>query len=64
MRKVRRNIPGSVAIVTGSGGTGYGRAIAQRFARDRTAVVVSDINEQVETRPTVQLIQVTGGPSV
>ena len=35
----------SVAIVTGAGGTGCGRAIAARFARDGAAVVVSDIDE-------------------
>jgi NAD(P)-dependent dehydrogenase (short-subunit alcohol dehydrogenase family) len=32
-------------IVTGSGGSGCGRAIAARFARDGNAVVVSDIDE-------------------
>jgi len=53
-------IPDSVSIVTGSGGTGYERAIAQRFARDRTAVVVPDINEQ-DGNETVQFIQAAGG---
>jgi len=34
-----------VAIVTGAGGAGCGRAIAARFARDGHAVVVSDVND-------------------
>ena len=33
-------------IVTGSGGNGCGRAIAERFARERAAVIVSDIDER------------------
>ena len=32
-------------VVTGSGGTGCGRAIAERFANDGAVVVVSDIDE-------------------
>jgi NAD(P)-dependent dehydrogenase (short-subunit alcohol dehydrogenase family) len=50
----------SVAIVTGSGGAGCGRAIARRFARDGAAVIVSDINEQGGDE-TVQLIRFSGG---
>jgi len=53
-------IPDSVSIVTGSGGTGCGRSIAQRFARDGNEVVVSDINEQ-DGNETVQFIQAAGG---
>jgi NAD(P)-dependent dehydrogenase (short-subunit alcohol dehydrogenase family) len=34
-----------VAIITGAGGTGSGRAIARRFANDGAAVVVADIND-------------------
>jgi single-strand DNA-binding protein len=56
-------IPDSVSIVAGSGGNGCGRAIAQRFAKDGAAVVVSDINEQGGNE-TVQLIQAAGGNSV
>lgn len=50
----------SVAIVTGSGGTGCGRAIARRFAREGAAVVVSDVNE-AGGRETVRLIESGGG---
>jgi NAD(P)-dependent dehydrogenase (short-subunit alcohol dehydrogenase family) len=47
-------------IVTGSGGTGCGRAIAERFARERAAVVVSDIDEP-GGRVTVDRIRRAGG---
>jgi NAD(P)-dependent dehydrogenase (short-subunit alcohol dehydrogenase family) len=46
--------------VTGSGGTGCGRAIARRFARDGLAVVVSDTNE-AGGHKTVRLIETDGG---
>jgi len=49
-----------VVIVTGSGGTGCGRAIAKRFAADGAAIVVSDINE-VGGHETVRLIEQHGG---
>jgi NAD(P)-dependent dehydrogenase (short-subunit alcohol dehydrogenase family) len=49
-----------VVIVTGSGGSGCGRAIAVRFAADRAAAVVSDINE-VGGHETVRLIEQRGG---
>jgi NAD(P)-dependent dehydrogenase (short-subunit alcohol dehydrogenase family) len=52
--------PDSVAIVTGSGGAGCGRTIARRFARDGSAVIVSDINDQGGDE-TVQLIHSSGG---
>jgi NAD(P)-dependent dehydrogenase (short-subunit alcohol dehydrogenase family) len=38
-------IAGKVAIVTGAGGGGSGRAIAKRLAREGGCVVVSDIND-------------------
>jgi NAD(P)-dependent dehydrogenase (short-subunit alcohol dehydrogenase family) len=47
-------------IVTGAGGTGCGRAIARRFAKDGGAVVVSDINE-AGGHETVHLIEQAGG---
>ena len=49
-----------VAVVTGAGGTGCGRAIAARFARDGVAVLVSDINES-GGHETVRLIDSDGG---
>ena len=52
-----------VVIVTGAGGTGCGRAIAARFARDGAAVVVSDIND-AGGHETVRLIERDGGRAV
>ena len=49
-----------VVIVTGSGGSGCGRAIATRFAATSAAVVVSEIDE-VGGRETVRLIEQRGG---
>ncbi len=49
-----------VVIVTGSGGSGCGRAIAARFATDGDAVVVSDIND-AGGQETVRLIEQGGG---
>jgi len=49
-----------VAIVTGAGGTGCGRALAARFARDGAAVVVSDVNDAGGAE-TVRLIAAEGG---
>jgi len=53
-------IAGKVAIVTGSGGRGSGRAIAQRLANEGASVVISDINEQGGLE-TVRSIQAKGG---
>ena len=50
----------NVAVVTGSGGTGCGRAIATRFAAAGASVVVSDINE-TGGRETVRQIEEAGG---
>ena len=49
-----------VAVFTGSGGTGCGRAIARRFARDGLAVVVSDVNDAGGDEA-VRLIESDGG---
>jgi NAD(P)-dependent dehydrogenase (short-subunit alcohol dehydrogenase family) len=54
------NLHGKVAIVTGSGGAGTGRAAARRFAREGAAVVVSDLNE-AGGRQSVALIEAEGG---
>jgi NAD(P)-dependent dehydrogenase (short-subunit alcohol dehydrogenase family) len=54
------NVSGKVAIVTGSGGLGSGRAHARRLAREGAAVVVSDIDE-AGGRETVRLIEADGG---
>jgi len=52
-----------VAVVTGSGGTGCGRAIALRFARDGASVVVSHTNEAGGAE-TVRLVAAAGGRAV
>jgi NAD(P)-dependent dehydrogenase (short-subunit alcohol dehydrogenase family) len=49
-----------VAIVTGSGGGGTGRATARRFAREGALVVVNDINEP-GGRETLAMIESEGG---
>lgn len=54
------SVAGKVAIVTGSGGLGCGRAIARRLARDGAAVVVCDVNEPLGLK-TVRLIEADGG---
>lgn len=49
-----------VAIVTGAGGAGCGRAISARFAAGGAAVVVSDVDE-AGGHDTVRLIEQRGG---
>ena len=49
-----------VVVVTGSGGSGCGLAIASRFASDGAAIVVSDVNE-AGGQETVRNIRQTGG---
>jgi NAD(P)-dependent dehydrogenase (short-subunit alcohol dehydrogenase family) len=53
-------INGKVAIVTGAGGGGSGRAIAQRLARAGASVVVNEIND-AGGRETVRQIEAQGG---
>jgi NAD(P)-dependent dehydrogenase (short-subunit alcohol dehydrogenase family) len=55
--------PRHVAIVTGAGGGGCGRAISRRLASDGAAVVVADIDEAGGDQ-TVRLIQAAGGRAV
>jgi NAD(P)-dependent dehydrogenase (short-subunit alcohol dehydrogenase family) len=50
----------AVAIVTGGGGAGSGRAIARRFAREGAAVVVADVDE-TGGRQTVRSIEAEQG---
>jgi NAD(P)-dependent dehydrogenase (short-subunit alcohol dehydrogenase family) len=54
------NLSGKVAIVTGSGGGGSGRATVRRFAREGASVVVSDVND-AGGQETVALIEAEGG---
>jgi NAD(P)-dependent dehydrogenase (short-subunit alcohol dehydrogenase family) len=49
-----------VALVTGAGGDGSGRAIARRFARENVTVVVSDLDDNGGME-TVRLIEADGG---
>jgi NAD(P)-dependent dehydrogenase (short-subunit alcohol dehydrogenase family) len=53
-------LAGKVAIVTGAGGVGCGRAIARRLARAGAAVVCGDVQE-AGGRETVRLIAGQGG---
>jgi len=53
-------LPGKIAIGTGPGGLGSGRAEARRLARERCRVVVSDIDE-AGGKDTVRLIAADGG---
>jgi len=51
-----------LVVVTGAG-SGIGRATAQRFAKQGSTVVVSDINVETGTQ-TVELISTSGGTAV
>jgi len=53
-------LAGKVAIVTGAGGDGCGRAIARRLAREGMAVALTDIHDS-GARETVRLIESAGG---
>jgi NAD(P)-dependent dehydrogenase (short-subunit alcohol dehydrogenase family) len=56
----RWTLDGKVAVVTGAGGTGTGRAIARRLARQAMNVVVNDIDE-AGAAETVRQIETGGG---
>lgn len=53
------HLEGKVAIVTGAGGSGCGRAIARRFSARGASVVASDINEN-GLRETLAEIEAAG----
>jgi len=53
-------LEGKVAIVTGGGGSGLGRALALRIARDGARVVVADVDEAGGAE-TVRRIEEAGG---
>jgi NAD(P)-dependent dehydrogenase (short-subunit alcohol dehydrogenase family) len=53
-------LTGKVAIVTGAGGSGCGRAIARRLAREGASVVIADIRE-AGMRDTARAIEAEGG---
>jgi NAD(P)-dependent dehydrogenase (short-subunit alcohol dehydrogenase family) len=57
---MEHSAPRQVALVTGAGGDGSGRAIARRFAREGMNVIVSDINDEGGLE-TVRLIEADGG---
>ena len=51
---------GKVVIVTGAGGSGCGRAIATRFAREEASVVIADVQD-AGMRATAAAIEADGG---
>ena len=56
-------IDGRIALVTGGGGAGSGRAIVVRLARAGAAVVVADVDEQGGAE-TVRRVEEKGGRAV
>jgi NAD(P)-dependent dehydrogenase (short-subunit alcohol dehydrogenase family) len=53
-------VRGKVAIITGAGGGGQGRAVARRLARNGASVIVSDIDER-GGHETLKLIEEQSG---
>jgi 2-hydroxycyclohexanecarboxyl-CoA dehydrogenase len=56
------SLKGKTAVVTG-GGSGIGRAVAQRLARDEAAIAIWDLNE-LGAAETAALITAAGGNAV
>jgi len=55
------SLEGKVAIITGSGGKGTGRAVARRFAQEGMAVVGQRYQPYGAETKTVELIEAAGG---
>lgn len=53
------NTPEKVAIVTGAA-SGIGKSVAERYAQDGTAVILSDINQELGEQTTEQIRQAGG----
>jgi len=51
----RRELDGRVALVTGAGGSGCGRAIARRLAREGTSIIALDTHERRATKVAVDI---------
>src|SRR5262249_51249511 len=62
-RPMSGRLDGKVAVVTGSGGAGLGRAGARLFAAEGAKVVVLDVRED-GVEETVRLIREEGGEAV
>ncbi len=57
------NLPKKIAVVTGAGGGGCGRAVARRLGREGCRIVVSDMDE-AGAQETVRQIETEGGQAI
>jgi NAD(P)-dependent dehydrogenase (short-subunit alcohol dehydrogenase family) len=57
------NLPDKIAVVTGAGGGGCGRALARRLGREGCRVVVSDLDE-AGAQETLRQIEAEGGQAI